>query len=427
MWTAVLAGSFGCYALKLAGVSVPQRVLDDARVQRIGVFLPVALLSALVATQTFTTGQRPHPRRPRGGPRRRGRRGAGAGAVPGRDHRGLRLRRRSSARSPRFSPMSCRAVTFDFNGTLSDDEQILFGVYAELFAEHGRPLRRRRVLHAARGSLRARDRPELAGRPGRPRGDRPRADRPLPGSSDRRLDRVRSDARRGTARRLPGARGGRLGRDPGRDRARGRRRRPWRGVLRDRRRRGRDAREAAPGELRDWLSRSSRGTPPASSPARWSRSRTPRRASPRPRPPECAASRSPGRSPGIASRRPTRSSRRSTSRSCTACSRPETPVPDANVSRTLLGGAPRAPPAPCRRRHPASGAPGAPRPGGRRARARARASERPAACASDWAAIRSTARPSAPGTSVSFVHGHSSAGPKCSRKPRMPASPPAMR
>jgi len=37
--------------------------------------------------------------------------------------------------------MSCRAVTFDFNGTLSDDEQILFGVYAELFAEHGRPLR----------------------------------------------------------------------------------------------------------------------------------------------------------------------------------------------------------------------------------------------------------------------------------------------
>ena len=57
MWTAVLAGSFGCYALKLAGVSLPQRALDDVRVQRIGVFLPVALLSALVATQTFTTGQ----------------------------------------------------------------------------------------------------------------------------------------------------------------------------------------------------------------------------------------------------------------------------------------------------------------------------------------------------------------------------------
>jgi HAD superfamily hydrolase (TIGR01509 family) len=38
--------------------------------------------------------------------------------------------------------MLCRAVTFDFNGTLSDDEEILFGVYAALFAEHGRPLGR---------------------------------------------------------------------------------------------------------------------------------------------------------------------------------------------------------------------------------------------------------------------------------------------
>jgi len=38
--------------------------------------------------------------------------------------------------------MTCRAVTFDFNGTLSDDEEILFGVYAGLFAEHGRPLGR---------------------------------------------------------------------------------------------------------------------------------------------------------------------------------------------------------------------------------------------------------------------------------------------
>ena len=38
--------------------------------------------------------------------------------------------------------MACRAVTFDFNGTLSDDEEILYGVYAGLFAEHGRPLAR---------------------------------------------------------------------------------------------------------------------------------------------------------------------------------------------------------------------------------------------------------------------------------------------
>jgi beta-phosphoglucomutase-like phosphatase (HAD superfamily) len=34
----------------------------------------------------------------------------------------------------------CRAVIFDFNGTLSDDEPILYRIYADLFAEHGRPL-----------------------------------------------------------------------------------------------------------------------------------------------------------------------------------------------------------------------------------------------------------------------------------------------
>ena len=56
MWAAVLAGSIGCYVLKLAGVSVPQSVLADPRVRRIGALLPVALLSELVATQTFTTG-----------------------------------------------------------------------------------------------------------------------------------------------------------------------------------------------------------------------------------------------------------------------------------------------------------------------------------------------------------------------------------
>ena len=32
------------------------------------------------------------------------------------------------------------AIVFDFNGTLSDDEPIMYAVYAELFAEHGRPI-----------------------------------------------------------------------------------------------------------------------------------------------------------------------------------------------------------------------------------------------------------------------------------------------
>jgi HAD superfamily hydrolase (TIGR01509 family) len=35
------------------------------------------------------------------------------------------------------------AVIFDFNGTLSDDEPVLYEVYAEMFAEHGRPLSER--------------------------------------------------------------------------------------------------------------------------------------------------------------------------------------------------------------------------------------------------------------------------------------------
>ena len=54
MWTAVLLGSLGCYALKLAGLSIPERVLESVRVRRIAFLLPIALLSALIATQTFT-------------------------------------------------------------------------------------------------------------------------------------------------------------------------------------------------------------------------------------------------------------------------------------------------------------------------------------------------------------------------------------
>ena len=35
---------------------------------------------------------------------------------------------------------AARAIMFDFNGTLSHDEPVLFAIYSELFAEHGRPL-----------------------------------------------------------------------------------------------------------------------------------------------------------------------------------------------------------------------------------------------------------------------------------------------
>src|SRR5438046_9174227 len=37
-------------------------------------------------------------------------------------------------------PMPTRAIVFDFNGTLSDDEPILCEIFVRLFAEHGKPL-----------------------------------------------------------------------------------------------------------------------------------------------------------------------------------------------------------------------------------------------------------------------------------------------
>ena len=42
--------------MKLAGLSVPRRILENHRVQRIASLLPVALISALVVIQGFTTG-----------------------------------------------------------------------------------------------------------------------------------------------------------------------------------------------------------------------------------------------------------------------------------------------------------------------------------------------------------------------------------
>ncbi|MBD3926945.1 AzlD domain-containing protein [Nocardioides cavernae] len=56
MWTAVLLAGVGCYLLKLAGLSLPERVLAHPTVERVADLIPVALLSALVAVQVFSTG-----------------------------------------------------------------------------------------------------------------------------------------------------------------------------------------------------------------------------------------------------------------------------------------------------------------------------------------------------------------------------------
>jgi len=57
MWAGVLVASAACYALKLAGLSLPARWLQDIRIQRTVPLLPVALLAALIAVQTFSLGQ----------------------------------------------------------------------------------------------------------------------------------------------------------------------------------------------------------------------------------------------------------------------------------------------------------------------------------------------------------------------------------
>jgi hypothetical protein len=56
IWGAIVLASLCCYAVKLAGLSVPRRVLENHRVQRIAALLPVALISALVVIQGFSTG-----------------------------------------------------------------------------------------------------------------------------------------------------------------------------------------------------------------------------------------------------------------------------------------------------------------------------------------------------------------------------------
>jgi branched-subunit amino acid transport protein len=58
LWLAVVLAAAGCYLLKLAGVSLPESILNHPKVQRVAQFLPVAMLSALVAVELFDGGRR---------------------------------------------------------------------------------------------------------------------------------------------------------------------------------------------------------------------------------------------------------------------------------------------------------------------------------------------------------------------------------
>ena len=53
VWLGILVVALGCFAFKLAGLSVPERVLDHPLAKHAAGLIPVALLGALIAVQVF--------------------------------------------------------------------------------------------------------------------------------------------------------------------------------------------------------------------------------------------------------------------------------------------------------------------------------------------------------------------------------------
>jgi branched-subunit amino acid transport protein AzlD len=57
IWIAIGVTAVGCYAVKLVGLLVPTGVLERPLVKQLSALLPVALLAALTAQQTFADGR----------------------------------------------------------------------------------------------------------------------------------------------------------------------------------------------------------------------------------------------------------------------------------------------------------------------------------------------------------------------------------
>ncbi|MYW67226.1 AzlD domain-containing protein [Streptomyces sp. SID8379] len=57
IWIAIGVTAVGCYAAKLIGLLVPAGALERPLVKRLSALLPVALLAALTAQQTFADGR----------------------------------------------------------------------------------------------------------------------------------------------------------------------------------------------------------------------------------------------------------------------------------------------------------------------------------------------------------------------------------
>jgi hypothetical protein len=53
-WVATIGTSLVAFLLKYSGHSVPERWLSHPKIQRINALIPIALLSALVAVQSFS-------------------------------------------------------------------------------------------------------------------------------------------------------------------------------------------------------------------------------------------------------------------------------------------------------------------------------------------------------------------------------------
>ncbi len=53
VWAGIALVAAGCFAFKLAGMSVPERVLDHPLAKHAAGLIPVALLGSLIAVQVF--------------------------------------------------------------------------------------------------------------------------------------------------------------------------------------------------------------------------------------------------------------------------------------------------------------------------------------------------------------------------------------
>ncbi|WP_344581984.1 AzlD domain-containing protein [Streptomyces lunalinharesii] len=57
VWIAIGTTAAGCYLVKFLGLSAPAGLLERPLVKRLAALLPVALLAALTAQETFSRGQ----------------------------------------------------------------------------------------------------------------------------------------------------------------------------------------------------------------------------------------------------------------------------------------------------------------------------------------------------------------------------------